>query len=88
MLLKKYATILFALFLIVALFYAGLNLAEEGTNSLLGLEDSLQAFRVFRGEEGKIVVCFAGNSRTLNVGLIGDGIASIKSSILSIITQK
>ncbi len=87
MLIKKYATLLFSLLLIVTLFYAGLNLAEEGTNSLLGLEDSPQAFRVFSGEEGELVVYFAGNSRTFNVRFVGEGVASIKNGFQGIISN-
>ena len=87
MLLKKIMALLFFMCLISFLFYAGLNMAEEGTKSLLGIEDNPQAFRIVSGEEGDLHIYWSGNSRTVNVGFITEKTLSLKASLQTTIQK-
>ena len=74
-------TLLFALLLVGILFYAGLNLAESGTNSLLGQEDSPRAFRILSREGGEVEIYWSGSSRRVNMGFFITRAQLVKDTI-------
>ena len=74
---KKYLALLFCLFLVALLFYSGINLAEQGTKELLGVDEPLQAFRIQAREGGELEIYWSGKSRVLNFSFISEGLRSL-----------
>lgn len=85
---KKYVALLFFLFLAGFLFYVGVNLAEEGTKNILGMECPPRAFSVTFIEEGKLEIYWSGNSKIINTALWLERINFAKNNFQTIILRK
>ncbi len=85
---KKYLALLFFLFLAGFLFYAGVNLAEEGTKNILGMECPPRAFSVTFIEEGKLEIYWSGNSKKINTALWLAKVKAVKNNFQAIILRK
>ncbi len=85
---KKYVALFFLFFLAGFLFYGGVNLAEEGTKDILGLECPPRAFSVSFIEEGKLEIYWSGNSKRINTALWLARINSFKNNFQAIILRK
>ncbi len=85
MLAKKYLALLFCLCLVFLLFYSGINLAEQGTKDLLGVDAPSQGFRVYFREGGELEIFWSGSSRVINVAFITERAAQLKGSLHSFV---
>lgn len=82
---KKYLALLFCLFLVALLFYSGINLAEQGTKNLLGVDEPLKAFRITAREGGELEIYWSGSSRVFDISFLKDGAASLREGLRSLV---
>lgn len=83
---KKYLALLFYTGLVALLFYFGINLAEQGSKSLLGVEDPPRAFRVVmpQDDRGELEIFWSGHSRTINISFIAGKAGDLKNRMHSL----
>jgi hypothetical protein len=86
MVVKKYMALAFCLGLVVLLFYCGINLAEQGSKSLLGVEEPPRAFRVLvpADARGEVEIYWSGKSRRINISFITDAAGGLKNRLQSL----
>ncbi len=82
---KKSLTLLFCLFLVALLFYSGINLAEQGSKNLLGVDEPLKAFRITAREGGELEIYWSGSSRIFDISFLRDGAASLREGLRSLV---
>jgi len=83
---KKYMALLFYLSLVAILFYFGINLAEQGSKNLLGVEEPPRAFRILMPAEagGDVEIFWSGNSKSINIAFISGIAGEIKNRMQSV----
>lgn len=86
MMIKKYMALAFCMGLVFLLFYCGINLAEQGSKSLLGVEEPPRAFRILLPADtrGEVEIYWSGSSRRINISFITDAAGELKKRLQSI----
>ncbi len=88
MLIKKYAALFFCLCLVALLFYGGINLAEQGTKDLLGVDEPPRALRIYSRGGGELEIFWSGSSRVVSIAFIFERAARARESLQSIISGR
>lgn len=83
---KRYLGLIFSLTLVVLLFYYCLQMAENGTMSLMGGEEEKpRAVRISLLDDGKLELTWAGNNRVIDIGGAGKQLIAFKDNTISLL---
>lgn len=85
---KKYLVLSFCLFLVILLFYTGINMAERGSKDLLGVDEPLQAFRIYTREGGELEIFWSGSSRVFNFSFVTERAAHLWEGLRSFMESR